>query len=202
MTRTSAAVPIVVGLALFLSVVVAFATLLATVSAEEAGAEQPATDKADGAPEQSGKHASEADPVVEELPDDATLRKMKVRELKAILEKKGPEAMCLACTSKQEYIDRIRETADWPTVEKKESASDEDTLSMDQLRDLFNKGRDEEHIKDLKKRLRDAGIDTSNIFTGADFDSEAFANQFKNWERAEDRKAGDASAKDEVHVDL
>lgn len=215
MARTSAAVPIIVAIALFLSVVVAFAAVLAVVSAEEAA--QPATDTtsaadAAGAAEpafEKADKAADADPakVPEpvELPDDATLLKMKVRELKAILEKKGPDAACLACTSKKEYVDRIRETADWAAVEvkKEDAAGTEDAPSMEELKEMFTKGRDSEQMKKLKENLKAAGIDTSNIFSADGFDSERFAEQFKDWNVKPNADAeAEAEAKEEVKVDL
>lgn len=215
MARTSAAVPIIVGIALFLSVVVAFAAVLAIVSAEEAvqpdnaagGAGHPAEamfEEVKAEKEAGGEAKLEEEPEVVELPDEATLLKMKVRELKAILAKKGPDAACLACTSKAEFVERIRDTADWPVVaEKKEENQGEgdDAPSMEELRAMFSKGRDDEQMKELKKNLKAAGIDTSNIFaTGGGLDSEKFAEQFKKWDL---QRAPDAQAKEEAaKVDL
>lgn len=215
MARTSAAVPIIVGVALFLSVVVAFAAVLAIVSAEEAaqphgaaaGAGEPAEPMFEESKVEKGADDEQAEPAKEaevvELPDDATLLKMKVRELKAILTKKGPDAACLACTSKAEFVERIRETADWPVVEEKkeEPAMGDDAPSMEELRAMFSKGRDDEQMKELKKNLEAAGIDTTNIFaTGGGLNSEKFAEQFKEWDV---KRAPDAQAKEEAaKVDL
>lgn len=144
MGRGSATVPIFVALALVLSVVVAFAALLVTVSAEDAAL------------------------------DDAALLKLKVRELKAMLAKKGPDAECVACTSKKEYVERIRETAEWPDAAVPEDLSDLDLGKID--------GNREEEIEKLRQKLKDSGINAQMFMKGADgkFDEEAFAKQFKD----------------------
>lgn len=133
---------------------------------------------------------------------------MKVRQLKALLAKKGPDAECVACTSKQEFVDRIRETADWPDV--KQTDDDErngtDDPKLEELAALFNKNKDPEEVEKIKKNLEAAGIDASNIFsTGGDFNADAFAKQFASWKSKRDPQAGadvPPSAKDEAHVEL
>ena len=55
---------------------------------------------ADDAPPADEPAAESATPAP--LPDDATLRKMKVKELKGLLARKGADAACVACTSRGE----------------------------------------------------------------------------------------------------
>lgn len=138
----------------------------------------------------SGETASVENPSSEPIPDNATLRKMKVRELKAILARKGPDAECLACTSKQEYIDRIHETSVWPDVQPEE-ADDDDTPSPEELAAMFKKGRDSEEMARLMKNLEEAGVDPSNLFsTDGNFDADAFAKKFASWEKKRGTSAG------------
>lgn len=203
MARSSTPSSIFWGFTLFLSVAISLAALLADVSAEQT-VEQPDAEKPNAATEQTPES------VMEQLPDDATLLKMKVRELKAILERKGPDAQCLACTSKKEYVDRIHETADWPYMEKKdENLKDEipkDGPSMEELKTMFNRP-DNEEMQNLMKKLKDAGIDASNVFSGSDFDSDKFEEKIKNWKQQEPAPeagagAADSTAKDDSHVEL
>lgn len=133
---------------------------------------------------------------------------MKVRQLKALLEKKGPDAECVACTSKQEFVDRIRETANWPDVKQTDAEEGDraDDLKLEELAALFNKDKSPEEVEKLKRNLEAAGIDTSNIFsTGGDFDADAFVKQFASRKNKHDSQAGadvPSSAKDDAHVEL
>lgn len=132
---------------------------------------------------------------------------MKVRQLKALLAKKGSDAECLACTSKQEFVDRIRETADWPDVEQNNHQKPgENDPTLDELAALFNKDRSPEEVDKIKRNLEAAGIDASNIFsTGGNFDAEAFTKQFEAWQKNRDAAAAadaPASGNDDSHVEL
>eukprot|EP00177_Eucheuma_denticulatum_P000575 GFKZ01001038.1.p2 GENE.GFKZ01001038.1~~GFKZ01001038.1.p2 ORF type:complete len:203 (+),score=48.69 GFKZ01001038.1:138-746(+) len=191
-----------------LAIVLLFAVLnTLTAAAEEdastvdpASAEQPTELSTD-------ETAFVENPSPEQIPDDATLRKMKVRELKAILAKKGPNAECLACTSKQEYIDRIHETSDWPDAPPEDmDADDEDPPSPEELAAMFNKGRDSEEMARLRKNLEEAGIDPSNLFsTGDNFDADAFAKKFASWEEKRGASAGaddSPSSADDLKTEL
>lgn len=156
---SSIQIPLVLGFALLLSIIIAFATLLTTVTAEES--------------DQSGSTTTEQQLDVE------ALLKMRVRELKAMLEKKGAE--CVACTSKEEYVQRIQETLSWPDVTP---AATEEEPSIEELRGMFNGSANDDRVKQLKESLEKAGIDTSKLFMSAGgkggFDAEAFAKQFKH----------------------
>lgn len=104
------------------------------------------------------------------LPDDATLLKMRVRELKDMLSKKGAEAECKACTTKQEFVDRIRETFTWADVTESPSASAEESVpSMEELRKMFAQNQDNEYMRKLKEQLKQAGINADVVGNGNGF---------------------------------
>lgn len=186
MKRSSTVVPIIAGLALLLSIVIAFSALINTVSAEEA-----ATDTIKE-PTKDTTNISDPEPI----PDDAKLLKMKVRELKAFLEKKGADAECKACTSKREYVDRIRETADWPNVLKEEPKKD-DELPLDEIQKLFAKGQSSEEMEKLRKELEKAGIDASNFISTNGLSPEDLAERLKGMDMAKQKTATDTE-----HTDL
>lgn len=176
MAKSSTAVPIVVCLALVLSIVVAFATLLATVAAEDAA------------------DAASAPPAEAPVPAQAELRKMKVRELKAILDKKGPDAACIACTSKGEYIERIQETKSWPDVQPSPDVAD--GPSVDDLHS-DDPAIDPERLARLKEMLKASGIDTSKLFSNTDgsFNDKELERQFKQFEAMRKKDSMEAEAK-------
>lgn len=129
-------------------------------------------------------------PAAEPLPDDATLLHMKVKELKELLARKGAVAECVACTSKREYVDRIHETADWPDVTPEPTA---DTPSEEELKNMFNKQGD---IEDLKRKLKEAGIDTANIFKAGDLNADELEKRFKKVDLEGGAQGGGAAGKD------
>jgi ARMET, C-terminal len=94
-------VPALAVLCVLLSVVVAFAALISVVTGE-------------GAVPDSGAAAVDASRFG--LSDDA-LMKLKVRDLKAMIKRKG--ATCDACVSKADLIERIAEVRDWDDVPEK-----------------------------------------------------------------------------------
>lgn len=184
MKRSSTVVPIIAGLALILSIAIAFAALINTVSAEESGTTTETVKEST----KDTTNVSDSEPI----PEDAKLLKMKVRELKAFLEKKGPEAECKACTSKREYVDRIRETADWPNVSK----SDDD-LPLDEIQKLFAKGQNNEEMQKLRMELEKAGIDASNFISTNGLTPEELAERLKGMDMAKQKTATETE-----HTDL
>lgn len=153
------------------------------------------------------------------LPDDGTLLRMRVRELKAILEKKGPDAQCQACTTKQEYVDRIHETYSWPDATP--SASPEvppDAPSMEELQKMFaEQNKDSEDIRKLREELKKSGINADIVGNGmGKFNAEDLAKAYKRikLDAKENKKAkagaqnsemGDSSfdgSGDQEHTDL
>lgn len=184
-------VQVVFMIAMKLAIVVLFVAAFTHVNASEAEA------NADSGGETSRGEAGEVGSSGDgssglELPDDAVLLKMKVRELKDILDRKGSDAECLACTSKREYVDRIRETASWPDVTPSPSVEEAPPLSDDEIKKLFDKTKDPKYMADLKEKLRAAGINTDNLFTGKDFNSKDFANKLNKFNT--DNKDTDANA--------
>lgn len=121
---------------------------------------------------------------VEAIPDEATLLTMKVKQLKELLEKKGPDAACLACTSKQEYVDRIRQTADWPTLAAATPTAEMDP-SMEDLRNMFQGNNDDEQMKNLRDKLRDSGVNVDNIFTANGLNKEGFEEELKRFSNSQ-----------------
>jgi ARMET, C-terminal len=91
-------VPALAVLCVVLSVVVAFAALISVVTGEAAVPD-------------SGAAAVDASRFG--LSDDA-LMKLKVRDLKAMIKRKG--ATCEACVSKADLVERIAEVRDWDDV--------------------------------------------------------------------------------------
>lgn len=134
------------------------------------------------------------------LPDDATLLKMKVRQLKQMLLKKGADAECKACTSKGEYVDRIRETADWPDVTLDAAPSDEKMPSVEELQKMFANKDDTKYMEELKAKLKASGIDSSNLFaaTGG-LNPDQFAKGFKEMNMG--GKASNEEPSEEINVD-
>lgn len=151
--------------ALVLSILLAF-SLLVSASAEEA-AEKPASDRV----------TADATPV----PSDTLLLKMKVRELKALLAKKGPEAACVACTSKGEYVDRVRETAEWADVII-EAAQKDDSPSVEELAKMFSGQQDSAEMEKIKADLKAAGVDTSNMFSAGQLNKDSLEAEMKKWD--------------------
>lgn len=181
-----------------LSVLLFIAATLCHAS-EEAGVDAEAGSTADSAGDESAF----------EIPDDAALLKMKVRQLKEILGRKGPDADCLACTSKREYVDRIRETESWPDVTPTPPPPPPE-MSKEEMDEFLRKSEDPEYMADLRKKLEEAGIDTKNIFMGNDFDPEklkkfaadgkenAAEDDIKSEDESSDEKPGDATTDDEL----
>lgn len=126
------------AICLLLSVVVAFATLLATVVAADSSA--------------GSGFAAPIDAIIERfaLPKDS-LQKLKVRELKEMLQLKG--ATCDACVSKTDLIERIEEVKDWAVVSA--GAGGESSSMGDETED--------EKLAKLTETLAKSGIDTSKI---------------------------------------
>lgn len=185
MSRTFPFLPFL-GTVLALVIAISITSLIAVVSAKEDSSASPAAES----PVADQK-------VPEPIPDNATLRKMKVKQLKQFLDRKGPKAACLACTSKGEYIDRIRETADWPDVTP-EPTDDEPTL--EELQKMFSQGQDSEEIRKIKENLKAAGIDASNIFSANGLNKEKMEEQFKRYKPASSGEQ--ASAGEDSHPDL
>lgn len=112
----------------------------------------------------SGSSTENADTETNSLPDDATLLKMRVRDLKQLLQRKGADAECKACTTKQEFVDRIKETFTWSDVTATPSASAEESMpTMEELRKMFNRNEDNVDVKKLKEQLRKAGINVDVV---------------------------------------
>lgn len=175
---------------LFLLVVLTVSQFLCTVTVVhgEEGAAPPGDDSSND----SASGGVELPPIPD---DDTTLLKMKVRELKGFLDRKGADAACMACTSKREYVDRIRETMTWPDVtpepEPEKAMSDDDTPSMEELQKMFQKKEDTPEMIKLKEQLKAAGIDASVLSKGD------FGNNFKNVYDADNAKGnGDAATDD------
>ena len=55
---------------------------------------------------------------------EASLKKLRVRALRALLKKKGVD--CAGCTEKHEFVKRVLETQDQPNTEVKQESSEED----------------------------------------------------------------------------
>lgn len=126
---------------LLLSVVVAFAALLATVAADDVGGSSSRLED-----------VGDLQAILERfsLPHESLL-KLKVRELKDMLRVKG--ASCEACVSKRDLIERIAEVKDWSTVTGSEEQNKEkdDGLTAD------------ERMTKLKESLAKSGIDPSRL---------------------------------------
>lgn len=135
-----------------------------------------------------------------EMPDDLSLLKMKVRQLKDILRRKGDDADCVACTSKQEYVDRIHETASWPDVTPSPSASpeltEEDLKTREELEKLFSKKKDPAYMEEMKKKLEAAGIDPSQVFMGNQLNPEVVRRYKPGAENGDGASSDDASTDD------
>jgi hypothetical protein len=99
--QSTVTVPAVAVLCVVLSVVVAFAALISVVTGEATVPDSGLGDT----------DASQFD-----LTDDALL-KLKVRDLKAMIKRKG--ATCDACVSKADLVERIAEVRDWEDVPEK-----------------------------------------------------------------------------------
>lgn len=137
----------------------------ASEGVSEAGGETGGTDSEKGTERGSETRQNSAP-----LPDDATLLKLRVRELKDMLSKKGAEAECKACTTKQEFVDRIRETFTWADVSESPSASAEESVpSMEELRKMFAQNQDNEYMRKLKEQLKQAGINADVVGNGNNF---------------------------------
>lgn len=153
------------------------------------------------ADESTGTDSDTADTPAFELPDDAALLKMKVKELKQILSRKGSSADCLACTSKQEYVDRIHETLEWPDVTP--SPTPDTTFNMDdeknkeELEKLFSKNKDPKYMAELKEKLKAAGIDTKNIFMGDEINPDII----KTYKKSQEEEGSDIKDTTEDYVD-
>lgn len=167
-------------------------------ASEEAGVDTEAGSTADTADDEPAF----------EIPDDAALMKMKVRQLKEILGRKGPDADCLACTSKREYVDRIRETESWPDVTPTPPPPPPE-MSKEEMDEFLKKTKDPEYMADLRKKLEEAGIDTKNIFMGNDLDPEKLKKfaadgkgnapeDDKTQDESSDEKSNDAATDDEL----
>lgn len=168
-----------------------------SVRCEETAVEDETSSATNGSSDETSKSKAEG------LPDDATLRKMKVKELKKLLAKKGPEAECVACTTKDEYVERIRETENWEDhveEEKDMKLGNDDAPSMEELQKMFGKGKESEEMIKLKESLKKAGIDPKNILnTAGDFDVEAFAKQFGDMgAKGKEKAMGKEEAKTEL----
>lgn len=136
------------------------------------------------------------------LPDEAALLKMRVKDLKAFLQKKGADAACVACTSKQEYVSRIHETADWPDVTSSpEATAMGDEPTMEDLQRMFSESQNDERIAGLKKQLEEAGIDTSKIFTAGGLNRDEVLKQKEQFEKMRDETNGEGGD-DETKSDL
>ncbi len=131
---------------------------------------------------------------------DVDFKAMKVKELKAFLKKRGAD--CLACSSKEDYVDRAIEIKDWPEVEQKdEKAPEFDAVNFG---DLFKDGNmdEEERMKKLKEALEKSGVDTSKLFNGNVLNAEELGKVFKDQKDPEMHDATDMSAeKTEVNAE-
>lgn len=122
---------------------------------------------------------------------------MKVKDLKAYIKKKGTD--CLACSSKQDLIDRAMEVKDWPDTP---AEAPKDEPSESELKDILDKmGSDKERMAKLRESLEKAGIDMSKLSDSKIFSAEELAKVFKKppagadeEEGAADDAAGDAAA--------
>lgn len=70
---------------------------------------------------------------------DVDFGSMRVKQLKAFLDRKGAE--CLACSSKEDLVQRATEVKDWPDAP-------EETPSEEEMREIFeNLKTDDEKMK-------------------------------------------------------
>lgn len=162
----------------------------ASESEGEAGSKSVGTESENGSTKGSEEDA-EATP----FPDDATLLKMRVRELKEILARKGAEAECKACTTKQEFVDRIRETLGWADVTATPSPSAEESVpSMEELRKMFAQNEDNEYMKKLKEQLKQAGINADVVGSGNKFANLNVEDLTKAYKDIKDDRERDADA--------
>lgn len=125
-----------------------------------------------------------------ELGNEKELATMRVKELKVLLAKKGDIASCVACTTKQEFVDRVLETADWAEVSVEASSGD---VSVEDLQKLFKQSQDNVHIDSLREKLKAAGIDTSKILSSDDI-IENLAKE-GGWKDSNKKKDGDTNIK-------
>lgn len=109
-----------------------------------------------------------------EVPDWSSMR---IKELKAFIAKKGTE--CLACSSKEDLIERANEVKDWPDVEEKKPETEE--VDPDKMKDILNElGSSEEKMQKLREELEKAGLDLSKMGgNGKIFDKEDLEKVFK-----------------------
>lgn len=129
---------------------------------------------------------------------------MKVKELKAFLEKRGAD--CLACSSKSDFVDRALETRDWPEVEIKVPETQKPgDVDVEQL--LKDVKIDDEKMKKLREELEKSGLDTSKLFNGNILNAQELAKVFKDRNPdfgeagAGEAGKGDASAGTEPKAD-
>jgi hypothetical protein len=122
-----------VALCLVLSVAIAFASLLATVAAEDAA---------------TGAGAGLVDDVAARFGlDAAAMLKLKVRQLKEMLRRKG--ASCDACVSKGDLVERILEVREWEDVREEAAAGAGDGQSDEERT---------ERIRKLSKTIGGSGL--------------------------------------------
>lgn len=169
-------------------------TLVALATASDAGSE------ATGADGKEGDATKRTETGRAEIPDDVTLLKMKVRELKEFLARKGSEADCVACTSKREYIDRIHETADWPDATPSPSSADP-PLSDEEVQKLFAKTKDPEYMRELREKLKAAGIN-ADTFSGQNIDADELAKKFRRINLEHDGNEQKQKDSDESTINL
>jgi ARMET, C-terminal len=132
----SVVVPAVAAFCVILSVVVAFASLLAAVAAEESA---------------DGDKAGDVVAARFALSRDGLL-KLKVRDLKEMLKRKG--ASCDACVSKSDLVERIAEVREWNDVHEKQKLSDPaDGLDSEVADDMEGLSSDE-RLEKLTEKLR------------------------------------------------
>jgi ARMET, C-terminal len=131
---SSIVIPAVAALCLILSVVIAFATLLTAVAADDAGDGDKAGDVV------TARFALSRD----------VLLKLKVRDLKEMLVRKG--ASCDACVSKSDLVERIAEVREWSDVpEKPKFAADgPDADIADEMEGLSS----DERLEKLTEKFR------------------------------------------------
>ncbi len=125
-----------------------------------------------------------------EVPDWSTMR---IKELKAFIAKKGTE--CLACSSKEDLIERANEVKDWPDVEEK---PEQEEVDPDKMKDILNElGSSEEKMQKLREELEKAGVDLSKLGNGKVFDKDDLAKMFKKVDIGQDGKPEGGENKDE-----
>jgi ARMET, C-terminal len=87
---------------------------------------------------------------------NAALLKLKVRELKQMLARKG--AKCNACSSKHDLIERIEEVREWPDKEPEPSVDASDADPSFNRADYDDSNMDET-IQKIRKMMKEKGMD-------------------------------------------